>query len=65
MAEQIDPLIEEERIQKVIRKTYEWEHKYSGMTYAQGVREALEWILGEEEGEPFSELPAINPNFRG
>ena len=56
----------EETIQNVINKAYEWEDgRYHGMTYEQGIRDALRWILGEEKDEPLSKLPDRNPDFKG
>jgi hypothetical protein len=54
--------IDEEAVQKVINKSIEWNGKYMGMTYMQGIRDALEWILGVED-EPLEELPDRNPDF--
>lgn len=31
------------------------ENDYPGMTYAEGVKAALEWVLGDTEETPFEE----------
>ena len=39
----------EEQIQEQIDKAIELDGTYNGMTYEQGIKDALEWILYGEE----------------
>jgi hypothetical protein len=49
----------EEEIQEQIDKAMEQRHtdpgKWSGMSYEQGVEDALEWVLGSSDDAPMDE----------
>jgi hypothetical protein len=46
---------QKEAIERTIDLAYQYDGKYKGMTYEQGIREALGWILGDDEN-PLTEV---------
>jgi hypothetical protein len=47
---------EEDEIEQVIRNLPS-ETKYRGMTYEEGIRDALEWVLGNLDDDEFDYAP--------
>jgi hypothetical protein len=42
----------DEEIDLVLNEAMENEHKFPGMTYMQGVKEAIDWITGQTDSNP-------------
>ena len=49
----------EQEIQEAADKVDTSKNPYPGMTYSQGVRDALDWVLGDLEDDEF-ELEALS-----
>jgi hypothetical protein len=50
--------VSEEQIEEEINRALEWEgkgSKFPGMTYEQGIRWALDWVLGNSDVRPMDD----------